>query len=394
MSRSGLLALRWLWVLIGDTPLRNCGWRTRLCLGVLLLHGCGSPQPLGIGVVLDDDGARGALLAAKDINAAGGIRGQPLHLHVIRGLSSTSARDALTAADSLATDQDMLAVVGHTNSSASIAAAQVYNEHHITQIAPTTTAPVYSEAGPYSFRLVASDVHQGAFLGELILADSSRSRTALLYVNDDYGRALRATFVQSLAAHGIAPAYEAPYAEAAGFTDVADVASAIARSKAQVLVWVGRSAELQILLPPLRKLVPAIRVIASDGFGGPRSADFRSQILLGVRYVRFVDLDSTPRTRLLIARNQQENAQFTDQFPLAYDAVMLLAEAIRSAGPDRERIRDYVAGLGTARPAFAGITGPISFDRNRNPPPSYHLKEVTATGSRAISLPPGMQRIP
>ena len=186
--------------------------------------GCGSPRPIRIGLVLDGDGERGAILAANDVNAGGGIRGRPLQLQILRGLSSTSAKVALAAAESLAADPTILAVVGHTNSSASLAAAQVYNEHHLVQIAPTTTAPLFSFAGRYSFRLVASDSHQGAFLASIVLADSTHPRTALAYVNDDYGRALHETFVRGLSARGIAPVYEGPYSEGDGFDDIADVA--------------------------------------------------------------------------------------------------------------------------------------------------------------------------
>jgi branched-chain amino acid transport system substrate-binding protein len=50
--------------------------------------------------------------------------------------------------------------------------------------------------------------------------------------------------------------------------------------------------------------------------------------------------------------------------PLAYDAVMLLAEAIRKAGSvERSKIRDALANL----KGFQGATGDISFDESRDP---------------------------
>jgi len=136
--------------------------------GFLLLFACRERAPLRIGVVLDPDGLRGAVMAADDLNAGGGINGRRLELRVVNGLSSTSAKDALTAAESLATDATILAVVGHTNSNASLAASQVYNERHVVQIAPTSTAPLYSHAGPYSFRMVPSDLYQGEFLAKVV----------------------------------------------------------------------------------------------------------------------------------------------------------------------------------------------------------------------------------
>lgn len=46
----------------------------------------------------------------------------------------------------------------------------------------------------------------------------------------------------------------------------------------------------------------------------------------------------------------------------AYDAVYLIADAIRDAGPDRRRIRDALADIGYRRPAYEGVTGRIAFD--------------------------------
>jgi len=357
--------------------------------------GCGSPKPIRIGLVLDGDGERGATLAANDVNASGGIRGRPLQLQILRGLSSTSAKVALAAAESLATDPTILAVVGHTNSSASLAAAQVYNEHHLVQIAPTTTAPLFSQAGRYSFRLVASDSHQGAFLASIVLADSTHPRTAVAYVNDDYGRALHETFVRGLSARGIAPVYEGPYSEGDGFDDIADVANAIARSRPQLLVWLGRAPELRHLLPTLRAALPNLRVLASDGFSGPGLRVDTTGSIVGVRYVRFLDIGNpTPAERGLRERFSRiwAGEEYTDQYLMAYQAVRLLAEAIRDGGDDREAIRNYLSELGSTRPAFPGISGPITFDAHGDPSPSYHIAEVTSTGSKAVDVAVSLPR--
>src|SRR5258706_15225597 len=152
--------------------------------GFLLLFACRGRAPLRIGVVLDPDGLRGAVMAADDLNAGGGINGRRLELRVVNGLSSTSAKDALTAAESLATDATILAVVGHTNSNASLAASQVYNERHVVQIAPTSTAPLYSHAGPYSFRMVPSDLYQGEFLAKVVAGDSPHPIVPVVFADD------------------------------------------------------------------------------------------------------------------------------------------------------------------------------------------------------------------
>ena len=52
---------------------------------------------------------------------------------------------------------------------------------------------------------------------------------------------------------------------------------------------------------------------------------------------------------------------------LAYDATMVIARAALEVGADRARIRDYLATIGTTRPAMTGVTGPIAFDEQNDP---------------------------
>jgi hypothetical protein len=47
---------------------------------------------------------------------------------------------------------------------------------------------------------------------------------------------------------------------------------------------------------------------------------------------------------------------------------MLLAEAVKTVGTDRGRIREYLLSLGRTRPPFHGLTGPIDFTPERVPP--------------------------
>ena len=47
---------------------------------------------------------------------------------------------------------------------------------------------------------------------------------------------------------------------------------------------------------------------------------------------------------------------------LAYDATILIGHAALEGGATRPRVREYLASIGSSRPAVSGVTGPISFD--------------------------------
>ena len=118
----------------------HCGLLTLshvfLCLGV---SGCEGERPYRIGVVLDRSGTDGARMAAARINRDGGVRGHRIELRSLGSLPASTAELARATAELLAADPTVLAVIGHTNSAASLAAAVVYNGRHLLQIAPTAT---------------------------------------------------------------------------------------------------------------------------------------------------------------------------------------------------------------------------------------------------------------
>jgi branched-chain amino acid transport system substrate-binding protein len=339
---------------------------------------CTSKEPITFGVVLDADGLRGATAAAEEVNARGGIGGRRVALLSVGGAGSTKASIALQAAESLAAIPAVLGVIGHVNSAASLAASQVYNSRHVVQIAPTSSTPVYSLAGPYSFRLVGSDVHQGAFLANVVLSRNPRPRTAILFVNDDYGRPLRAVVVEHLTKGGLTPVHDAPFIEGADMTSRAEMIAALARARPDLLLWIGRSYEYVPILDTLEKALPKIVVIASDGFAGGSVTHDSLHRLDGVSYVRLVDWSRpSPALQQLRALYLREGwGEPADQAVLAYDAVLVLSEAVRNAGTSREAIRNWLERVGTDVPPVQGLSGPIAFLPNGDRKAAYFLEEI------------------
>lgn len=357
-----------------------------MALMALAATGCRSKETVRFGIVVTDEAVVAAQLAASEINASGGIQGHPLELRVIAGGSSTRASLSLAAAEELSRDSTVLGVVGHSNSSASLSAAQIYNARHLVQIAPTSSAPLLSQVGPYTFRLVPSDLFQARFLADLVSAHRDKPRTALFFVNDDYGHALHQELLSLLKHAQVPVVYDAPYSHEEPLPDPAATARRIAQESPELLVWMGRSAQLRQLLPELRSASPGIRILASDGIDEVMTYRNEGGILTGVQYVSFVDTNA-PRASLEALRTRLRLASglpLTAEAAFTYDAVMFLASAARNAGIDRVAIRDYLAGVGTRHPPYDGITGKVAFDANGDPRPAFNLVEITPDGSRIV----------
>lgn len=348
-----------------------------LVLAPLACRGGGSP--VRIGVVLGPAGVHAAELAIAEIQAAAGPARVELQIVPYLQTSATAPLEAIAAAEALSADPSVVAVVGHGNSAASIAAAQVYNAYHLPQLAPTTTAPLYTEAGPYSYRMVPDDREQGRFLARVLQADPARRRVAVVYVNDDYGRGLVGALREGLRGSGVQVVSETPVLEEWQAELLGLTARAVADARPQVVVWLARPAQLLTFRRALLARLPGVQLLSGDAADNPmmyqpgQLGDFG-----GVRFVRFLDPYAPhPALQAFRARFQARTQQSaTAEAVLAYDAVKLVGEAVLAGARDRRAVAAYLASVRVGRPPFAGIGGPVSFDARRAARRPYLLAEV------------------
>lgn len=344
---------------------------------------CGRSAPARVAVVMSSDGTAGARLAAAEIASAARGEAVPLRIGIDVQEGATPAGPSISIADSIARDAGTIAVVGHSNSATSLAASQIYNRERLPQIAPTTTAPLYGSAGPYSFRLVPDDTRQGAFIAGI--AAKAGGRVMIVYVNDDYGRALRVAVRDELRRREVAVVDEVPYLEQRDTGAVAVPAAAVLARRPDQLLWLGRSAQLAALLAVVHAQLPRLRVLGGDGVEAARVYASPDRFP-GVRFVRFIDPESRePRLQEFRARfHAASGREATAEAVLSYDAVLLVEGALRSGARSREEVREYLRSLGRTRPAFQGLSGSIVFDPSGAVARPHLLAEVTTTGVHGV----------
>lgn len=153
---------------------------------------------LVIGTVLPQTGSlaflgppmfAGVDLAAKDINEAGGVNGEPVKV-VHSDSGDTSTDTASQSVDRLMSNK-VDAIVGAASSSVSLSVIDKITGNGVLQISPANTSDEltnYDDKGLY-FRTAPPDVLQGRVLGDLILADGNAS-VAILALQDAYGTGL------------------------------------------------------------------------------------------------------------------------------------------------------------------------------------------------------------
>lgn len=274
------------------------------------------------------------------------------------------AEPAILAARRLASTPGMVAVLGHSNSAASLAASQIYNDAGVVQLSPSSSAAAYSGAGPYSYRLVPSDRRQARFLARYVARNWPDARVAVLWVNDEYGRGLAADAVATLDSLGIQPVLELPHMERDTTRGELDESlRAVAIDRPDVVLWLGRASPLISALPRLRAIIGDAPVIGADALSTTTQYPTPPGGYGDVRYVDFVDLDATPEVREFARRyDERFGLRPTGTDALTYDATRLLIAGIRAGARTGAEMRDFLDSLGRTRPPYQGVTGAIAFD--------------------------------
>lgn len=308
-----------------------------------------------------------AELAVEEINAQGGINGRRLEL---------VQRDDYADPDSavfVATDlyeAGVSAVIGHIYSGMTLAAAPVYNggSDPVAAISPSSSSPEISTAGEYTFRICPSDLAHGAALARWVHDTLGLDQGAVLYLNDQYGRGVRQTFVRDFIRRGGGLVSIDPYLGDA--PQVGPYLDRLAKiGDTGFLIVAGNRGEAEQIIKQARQRGLTMPVLGGDGLEGIEAA---GPLAEGVY------LSSAYLPTLATAANKSFVQGYRRKFPAAglpnqpaaatYDAVYLLRDVIARAGSKRQDIRRELARVGTGAPAFRGVTGTVAFDSKGDVP--------------------------
>lgn len=313
-----------------------------------------------------------AEMAVEEINRDGGIGGRQVRLVMMDDKADPQV--ALSVADSLRRDPRVVAVVGHVNSGASIKAATVYNAEEgeqegtpVMHISPASSAPAFTQAGPWSFRVTPTDLEFAPVLARGA-TELGRRRVAVLYANDDYGQGVRTTFELAFRSGGGQVVAADPYLPAVveNGTELDPYLSRAIRRGADALVIGGQAETGLKIIQAARRLGFTGPILGSDGLtglkdaGAPAEGVFVSSAFLPDR------ASDQAREFVTRYRARNNNALPDHRGAMTYDVINLLRRAIGEVGTDRKKLRDYVARVGAegGSEAFEGVSGTIRFDQN------------------------------
>jgi branched-chain amino acid transport system substrate-binding protein len=137
--------------------------------------------PIGSNLNISQEMLRGVAQAQTETNKRGGIQGAPIEVKILN--DDNTPELAREIAEKLTQDPEVLGVVGHNTSDASLAAAPVYNRAGLPMISPTSMGDNLSGIGKYIFRTPPTSQALAHTLAQRIYTVDRHHKLAICFDN-------------------------------------------------------------------------------------------------------------------------------------------------------------------------------------------------------------------
>ncbi|GIP41255.1 branched chain amino acid ABC transporter substrate-binding protein [Paenibacillus sp. J31TS4] len=312
----------------------------------------------------------GAELAVSQFNDKGGYNGRKVK--IVYGDDKNDPKEAANVAQKLASDKNVLAVIGHWSSTATLAGIPIYERNKVPMITPTASHPdLTSESTKWIFRSSTTQDMEGKNLADFAVNKLNKKKIAILYINTDWGKSNASAFKKYAEQNGAQVTLYDSYPPSQSI----DYSSALTKVKGTNpdLLYLGSLYSEGLLLIKQAKDMG----LKADFMG---ASTFDSEgFLKGGAAVEGVYLDSlfypeadNPRVKAFVADFKAKYSHDAGYFnALAHDSTLAVLEGIKQGGATRQGIRDAMEKLN----GFPVVTGDIKFDSKRDDTnkPYYNL---------------------
>lgn len=318
-----------------------------------------TPPPLKLGVIVAATGpaallgtaARsGALLAQKQINAAGGVNGRQVQL-LLRD-DATNPDTALTHANELVRGEKVEALIVLTTAASSIAAGGVTSAIPMPQISLPGIGPAIERERKCVVHLAWSqDVNARAFLG--YARSAGLKRMGVLY-DSLWGTLIYNELKQRAASYGIEIVGAEKFEQ--GATETTTQAAKLKAARPDVVAVIGNTAVPYRELRRLQMSQPIIGASTAASYEMVNAMGSAADNIVIPEYI--VSEAPAPRQKPFVDMYHKEYGVLPKGPALiGWDAVQIAAELTRRAGPNA----DGKALCGAIRGKFEGVSYAYDF---------------------------------
>ncbi|MEE4608491.1 MAG: ABC transporter substrate-binding protein [Desulfobacteraceae bacterium] len=330
---------------------------------------------------LGDPEKRSLEMAVAEINAAGGIDGKMLEAVIYD--TEGDPQKAVSGINKLINKDQVLAIVGPSTTPATLAVKGFAERARIPLVSCAAGIAITEPVTPWTFKTAQNDVLAVAAVYAHMQKHGIR-KIALLTVADAFGESGKQQLERQAADYGL----QIVAAESFGGKDT-DMTAQLTKIRAAgpeaVVCW-GTNPGPAVVAKNIRQLEIDVPLYQSHGVASPKFIELAGEAAEGIclptgkiLVAGLLPMDD-PQKKVLndyILRYTETQKMPVSGFGgYAWDAMHLLAEAMKGAEGDRSKIRDNLEKIDNF-PAVSGVFGFSPEDHNGLGPEAFVMVRIT-----------------
>jgi branched-chain amino acid transport system substrate-binding protein len=217
--------------------------------------------------------------------------------------------------------------------------------------------PEITKGGDYVNRIIYTGPIQGKAMADYAVNDLGKKKFAVLYVDIDYGKSIFGAFKEEAGKLGANIVIDRPFKM--GDKDFSSLLTAVKAANPDALYIVGYYNEAAAIVKQAREAGITAQLLGVDGFDSPKYLELGKENTEGsVFTTSFYTADQREVVQKFVKawkeKYQGEPDMLSSQ---SYDAAMVILEALKKAGPDREKLAKAI----NETKDFEGTSGKITF---------------------------------
>ncbi len=306
---------------------------------------------------------RGFRLLFDDVNGKGGVKARQIKLVTLD--DQGKPEEAATAATRLIASDHVSVLLGEVASTRSLFMAPKAQMAKVPMMSPSSTNEKVTAAGDYIFRACFIDPFQGYVMAKFARETLKLGKVAILKdVRNDYSVGLARVFEAEFTKMGGKIVVVESFNQ--GDVDFKAQLTNIKAAGPEAIYEPGYYTDTGLIARQAHDAGLTIPLLGGDGWDSDKLFEIGGAALEGSYFSNHYSVDDpSPRIQDFVSRYKAKFNVTPDGIAAqAYDAAGIVVDAMKRAtdlsGP---AIRDALA----ATKNFAGVTGDITMDANRNP---------------------------
>jgi branched-chain amino acid transport system substrate-binding protein len=300
-------------------------------------------------------------LGLKEVNDGGGINGRKVNLIIYD--DRLNPQEAVAIANKLIEKDKVVGVASGAYSGPTRVAAPIFQKAGMPMVAgyavhpDVTWDPKEKKPNDFCFRNGFLGEIEGAAAAEFAVKNLKAKKIALIFMDNDFGRAISSGFAERAEKLGAAVLTKQMY-KFPGEKDFRPFLTRIKEGNPDVIFAAGYYNEAASIVRQAKELGIKSQILGEEGFDSPKFLEIAGPAAEGVIIATNLDRDDPrPLVQNFLKNYRKAYNEDADMVGASsYDAFMILINAIRKTGTDPKAIQKAL--LETKD--YNGLTGKIS----------------------------------